>query len=85
MHRLYVRALTILQVMKIVVAAFVPTCGELLWSDLFCFANEWFCFLALFESILVISLTFCEYETLLPPWLSSLVRCTTREKVTLVI
>ena len=62
-----------LEVMKVVVAAFVPTCGELLWSDLFNFVNEWFCFVALFETIFVLYLyNHNEHTLFIPDWMTKL-------------
>ena len=61
--------------MKVVIDAFVPSCGEMLWSDLFTYVNEWFCFLALFESALVTFITYYKEDTLLPEWLLVLCGC----------
>ena len=61
-----------MEVMKVVIDSLVPTCGEILWSDLFTFVNEWACFFALFESCVVIFLSHYDKPTIFPPWLSKL-------------
>lgn len=64
-----------MEVMKVVIDNFVPSCGEFLWSDLFTVVNEWFCFLALFESAIVLTVFHYQKETITPLWLLHLLGC----------
>jgi len=63
------------EVMKVVIDNFVPSCGELLWSDAFTFVNEWFCFVALFESCFVLMLAYFQDDSFLPSWVLKLLGC----------
>ena len=56
-----------MEVMKVVIDNFVPSCGELLWADLFTNMNEVFCFLA--ESTIVIYIYHYNKESIVPGWL----------------
>ena len=70
-----VSSILAMEVMKVVIDNFVPSCGELLWADLFTNMNEVFCFLALFESTIVIYIYHYNKESIVPGWLLQLFGC----------
>lgn len=44
----------------------LPVCGELLWLQVFFLLHEIYCFISLFESCVVLGLSFCNEPTLMP-------------------
>lgn len=57
------------QVMQITVAELVPVAGELLWVELFNTVNLFFCYAALYETLIVLFLSYFTEDHLLPNFL----------------
>lgn len=57
------------EVTKVVMANFLPVCGELLWIDLFTVVCSAFSVLSLIESLVVLSLAYHRKKYILPRWI----------------
>ena len=47
----------------------LPTCGEMLWIEVFNTSSLTFCYIALLESIVVLFFYHYDENTLLPAWM----------------
>ena len=59
------------EILKLALVGSIPVCGEVLWAELLGLINQFFCVVALFESVLQVIVS-SNTTSFLPDWMTAL-------------